>query len=285
MSLNLARFGMKGLPSARVLLIALLMLGLGNSLGVDSQSLSLGIFSSAQASESLSIPTLNSPVMDEAGVLSNRDRASLSEQILQVNQKHQIQLAVFFPKSLQGLDIESFSIHVVDQWRLGKKDTDRGLLLTIAPQERKMRVEVGYGLEGNLTDLWSKRSLEEFLRPALKAGRATDGIAAWIGEVDRKLGMSPSDIAQEEEILSKQTKKHASGGPFTQDAVGLLILLVFFGLMSIMRSQGHRSGVRRGSTGWTTGGGFGGGGFGGSGGGGFSGGGGGFGGGGASSDW
>jgi len=258
--------------------------GLWGAFLPGSQSLELApLVSVAQASDSVDIPMLTSPVMDEAGYLSDSSRSQLQSLILGLNQDLQIQLAIYIPKSLQGLDIESFSIQVVDRWKLGQAETDRGLLLILAPNERKMRIEVGYGLEGVLTDLWSKRSLDDLLRPALKAGEPAAGLADWVAEVRRKLGQSAELSAQEEQALSKKAKKASRSLDLNENFWSLLIFLVFFILVPRLGGVGARARSGRHSYGW---GGMSGGGFGQpGGGGGFSGGGGGFGGGGASSDW
>ena len=266
-----------------------MMIGIrGLALGV---LLFLGTASFVQATESSdralasgadAIPELSRPVMDEAGFLPAAEVSPIEQRILELNRARQIQFAVFIPKSLRGLDIESFSIRVAEKWKLGEASTDRGLLLVLAPAERKMRLEVGYGLEGELTDLWSKRALDEILRPAMRASQPSSGIRDLISEIDRKLGLSAEASQDEERRLAKNHRNTGSSGDFHW----FYLIFLGFWLLNVVRSiRGRRRGMlgRSGyatggsildsSTDWSSGGSD------------FSGGGGDFGGGGASSDW
>lgn len=237
----------------------------------------------AQAYESgPALPDLSRPVTDEARFLDPSGSSQISEALLRLNEKFDIQAAVYIPASLQNYDVDSFALAVVEKWKLGRKGSDRGLLLLIAPAERKMRLEVGYGLEGEVTDLYSKRVLNETLRPLLKEGKNTEAILAAFQRIETFLELPPAD--QKKELAEK---------PQTKGTLSKLLILIVFTLIFLMR-WGNRLASANGfhrSRSWGSGGSFGGGGFGSSsggwssGGGGFSGGGGGFGGGGASSDW
>lgn len=105
------------------------------------------------------VPRLHAPVQDEAKVLSSKAIEVMSEGIIKFKNKHQVQAAVLTVPSLEGLTIEEASMKVVESWKLGSKEEDQGVLLIFAPKERKIRIEVGQGLEGVLTDAQSKRIL------------------------------------------------------------------------------------------------------------------------------
>lgn len=227
--------------------------------------------------KAIEVPKLTGPLVDEIGFFSAGDRAQIEAELVQFKQKNNVQLSVLVPASLQETDIESYSMEVAEKWKLGKKGEDRGLILILAPKERQMRLEVGYGLEGDIPDAISKRMLAEILKPALRAGRAKDGVIALIHYAEARLQKTEGNIP--EEIEPRRAKPRLSFLLFI-----LLVVIVLF-IKSFLFPRYPGGGMHGG--GWG-GGGYGGGGFGGfggSGGGGWSGGGGGFGGGGASDRW
>lgn len=235
----------------------------------------------------LELPELNGPVVDEAGLLSVSERADLSRVLLKLYRTGKIQMVIFLPSSLRELDIESFSIQTAEQWKVGRKGQDQGLILVVAPTERKMRLEVGYGLEGVLTDAFSRRVLDQILRPAFRQKQYALGLHQAIGVIAKELKLEGAG-AQTGPAKSPAQVEISGLGKFLIYFLVALFVLVFL----VVRALGGvslRGRGRRGKGIWWGGGGGGPGDFPGggssSGGGGFSGGGGGFGGGGASSDW
>ena len=219
------------------------------------------------------IPELTGPVVDQAGLLADSDRAALEQMLLKLDASKKAQMAIFITSSLEDEDIESYSMSVAEKWKLGTKGNDQGLLLVVAPNEHRMRLEVGYGLEGQITDVDSRRILDDGLRPYFKQGNYAAGLMYTVQEVARRLGVDLG--SQIVAPPAEEPQGHLSAGAF-------LILLVFLFLVFLSSNVSRFGGGGWGGGGWG-GGGFGGGSFGG--GGGFSGGGGGFGGGGASSSW
>lgn len=224
--------------------------------------------------------------MDEVGVVAGASMDSAEQAIRGLKDNAGIQLSVYIPASLRGMDIESFSMTVAEQWKLGKKGLgeggSKGLLLVIAPRERRMRLEVGYGLEGQLTDALSRRILDNILRPYLRENRAGDGIVAVVGAVSEGVGSQwrPMDVSPPKRSRRSRGDSIPSGQRLLSKLLFFGVLLTFFGLRNSLAGR-TQFGARHRSRGWS-GGGFGGGSFGG---GGWGGGGGGFGGGGASSSW
>ena len=109
----------------------------------------------------LEVPALSGPVVDEANFLSASATASIESALQSLFQKEGIQFQVLIVDKLGDESIEGYSIKVVDQWKIGKKGEDRAALFLISLSDRKMRIEVGRGLEGNLTDLTTNRILDE----------------------------------------------------------------------------------------------------------------------------
>lgn len=269
-------------------------------------ALLLSLAASAAGADLALPPPPSRRVNDFAGALAEADRARLENRLAERerNSRNQVVVAIF--RSLEGENLEDYSIRLAQSWRIGQKGLDNGVIFLVFVGDRKMRLEVGYGLEATLTDAVASSILRDVVAPRFREGRLADGVADGLAAIDRA-------IAGTYEGSSGRT---SSNGGVSLLALALLAGIVMVGLSSAFmaasarRRQGWTGGrqgwdrhpargVRRGSMGywpWFGGGpggfgggpgGFGGGGFGGgaSGGGGFSGGGGGFGGGGASGSW
>lgn len=223
-----------------------------------------------------SFPQLTGRVVDDAGILSAATRDRLSTMLAQEEQKTGNQVVVVTLKSLQGYSIEDFGYQLGRHWGIGQKGKDNGVLLLIAPNDHRVRIEVGYGLEGQLTDAQSRIIIERAILPAFRRGDYDAGVLAGTAAILDVLG--GVQVTQAMPI-----EPHGQPVP-----PAILIWLAFMVLFVLMRGfffplffmpmgpWGRRGGY------YGTGGGFAGsGGFGG----GFSGGGGSFGGGGASGGW
>jgi uncharacterized protein len=218
----------------------------------------------------LDVPPLQGRVNDRAGALSPAERASLEERLAAYERQTGHQLAVLIIPSLEGDPIEDFSIRVVESWQLGKKGRDDGILLLVAVQDRQMRIEVGYGLEGDLPDARASRIVRELIAPAFAQGNIGLGISRGVSAIAASTG------GEGQALPVRERRREPRGiSPYFL----LLIVLVLF--------LGGGRGMGGFIIGSALGGGFGRGGFGGGSrdGGGFRGGGGGFGGGGASGGW
>lgn len=224
------------------------------------------------------VPPLRAHVNDDAGMLSVEAAQQLEQKLSQYERKSQHQFALLTIDSLEGDALEDFSIRVVEAWKLGKKGKDDGLLLLVVQRDRKLRIEVGYGLEGDVTDAFSARVIRNVLTPALRAGEVDKGIQQAFDVLMQKA----AGQAVPEAAVAAPEQRRSPGGLL----VLVVLVLLMFGMPMLLPLLGGR---RRGGFGgfgggWSSGG-WGGGGFGGGGGGGWSGGGGGFGGGGSSGSW
>ena len=244
-----------------------------------------------------SFPPLTGRVVDDAHVLSPDVQAELTAKLAALQQKTSRQLVVVTLPSLQGYDIEDFGYQLGRAWGIGQKSQNNGVLFIIAPAEKKVSIEVGYGLEPVLTDTLSDVIIQQQVLPRFRAGDIPGGIVAGTDALVRQLGLDPAaaeaSLAQAQQQSQAQAAR-AQDGPRRHEGLGAIVsvLLVLFVLSAFFRG-----GRRGGGAGWILplmfmgGGGFGGRGGdddfggGGGGGGGFSGGGGSFGGGGASGGW
>jgi len=239
-------------------------------------------------------PELTGRVVDAANVLPDDARARLDAKLTAIEQQSQRQFVVVTLPDLQGYDIADYGYQLGRHWQIGDKQRNDGVLLIVAPKERKVRIEVGYGLEPILTDGLTSLIVQNQIIPRFKAGDMPGGIEAGADAVIHQLTLPPEEA---QKIAAQARPKKQEDSPLP-GLIFLIIFLVIFVLPAIMRS---RRGSRYHSDGlgpiilWSVldslsqgssrGGGSDFGGGGGFGGGGFSGGGGSFGGGGASGSW
>jgi uncharacterized protein len=230
----------------------------------------------------LDFPALSGRVVDEANILDAATRTALTDKLAALEAKSTDQLVVVTLKSLQGTSIEDFGVELGRRWKIGQKDKNNGVLLIVAPNERKVRIEVGYGLEGALTDAVSRFIIENAILPRFRANDFPGGITRGVDDIISVL----TEDAEEWKRLAAQRPDTVTQSPSTQSdsiwpviwlvliVVGVIVLCAMFAgalcfeilrMLAIMAMSG--GGSRS------------------SGGGGFSGGGGSFGGGGSSGSW
>ena len=273
------------------------------------------------AAYSLEVPALHSHVNDYAGMLSLDATQRLERQLSEFERRDSTQLVVLTIPTLAGENLETYSIKVAEAWKVGQRGNDNGAIILVIKEERKIRIEVGRGLEGKLTDLVSGRIIRNDMAPKFKAGDFDGGISSGVNAIIA--------VTQGEYQAKTRDLRHAkkSAPPVFSLAIFLLVVCIFVGALSRIFGgiagaigvpviswltfpglalpmllglgiAGFLAGLavsflfgggRGGGGGYYggpfMGGGFGGGTFGGGDGGGFSGGGGDFGGGGASGDW
>lgn len=124
------------------------------------------------------VPALTGRVVDQTGTLSASEQAELSRQLADFETRKGSQIAVLIVPTTQPESIEQFSIRVAEAWKIGRKKVDDGAILLVAKNDRKLRIEVGYGLEGALTDATTKRIIGEIIAPRFKSGDFAGGITA-----------------------------------------------------------------------------------------------------------
>jgi uncharacterized protein len=153
-------------------------------------SLILFISVAAWGAGEIQIPALTSPVIDQAGFLSENERADLSALAYEIHTHQGPQITVLTVPDLQEYTIEDFSIRVGEKWQLGSKDKDNGLLIIIAKAERKMRIEVGNGIEGEITDFEANQYIREVLTPKFQQGEFHSGLRIVMEDVAKKFNIS-----------------------------------------------------------------------------------------------
>jgi uncharacterized protein len=254
------------------------------ALAAAALALALG---ASRASAAAPIPPLTGPVVDAAGMLDARSERALEElaRAARAQEGGQgVQLQYLLVPSLEGEDVEGYSIRVAEAWKIGSKGKDNGVLVVVSRDDRAVRIEVGGGLEGGLTDLQSGRIIRNTIVPAFRAGQYGRGLYDAGVQILSALGALPRDGS-----VRVAPRPQGSLGLSTL-IVGAFLLMFLFRILGAFGGRRSVLGRRRHGGiflgppfgGWGGGGGFGG--FGG-GGGGWGGGGGGFSGGGASGRW
>ena len=221
-------------------------------------------------------PTLTGRVVDEVGALSPAASERLTAELAAHEKRTGQQVVVAVVKSLQGRAVEEYGYQLGRSWGIGQKGTNTGAILLVAPNDRKIRIEVGYGLEGQLTDALCAIIINQVILPRFRTGDMEDGVVAGTEEILRALGDKLSEVP----LLPMPHSEPQGTGSISSI---LLTFLVFALFIWIMRRRGIGVFPFFVAGSWSSrGGGYGGGSFGGDR---FSGGGGSFGGGGASGSW
>jgi len=260
------------------------------------------IFTFAGPAAAQTFPPLTGRVVDNANLLDPAQEAALSAKLASVEQRSGRQFVVVTLPSLQGRTIEDYGYRLGREWKIGDEQKDDGTLLIVAPAERKVRIETGYGARVFLTDAVSSVIIRNSILPRFKAGDYAGGISAGADQIIQMLELPAAEAARRAKEIGAAEARRGSERGANPLPVLLMVIIFFVVISSIARRAGGRryKGRRRGGIdplvilwgldaisrsgrggGWGGGGGFGGGG----GGGGFSGGGGSFGGGGASGGW
>jgi uncharacterized protein len=133
----------------------------------------------------VAVPPLTGRVVDQTGTLSTGDISSLTQTLQDLEARKGSQIAVLIVPTTDGEAIEQFSLRVAEAWKIGRKKIDDGALLVVAKNDRRLRIEVGYGLEGALTDATTKRIIDEDITPKFKAGDFGGGVAAGVDKMVR----------------------------------------------------------------------------------------------------
>ena len=191
---------------------------------------------------------LTGRVVDEAGVLDAATRSSLAQKLAGFETKTTGQLVVVTLKSLQGTSIEDYGYQLGRHWGIGQKDKNSGALLIVVPTERKVRIEVGYGFEGQLTDAVSKLIIENSIVPRFRAGDFAGGITRGVDDIIQALTVDPEE-------WRSRAKQRPDSQPLVMNLIvlGLFLFVIFMIVRNVARQRNAMpqtaSGRRR--RGWT----------------------------------
>jgi uncharacterized protein len=214
----------------------------------------------------LTLPALTGRIVDQANIIPADTRSVIEPKLADLEAKSGIQLVVATVASLEGQDIEPYANELFRSWKLGEKTKNNGVLLLVAPNERRVRIEVGYGFEGTLTDALSKVIITNAIAPRLKTGDFGGGISRGVDDIITVLTTDASEWEKRPSLRLDNQQTSDFGIWFL---VALLIALITLFIVSpgfrwfflnVALNMLLNSGGSRGRGGFSSGGGFSGGG-------------------------
>lgn len=176
-------------------------------------------------------PTLSERVVDDANILTYDIKAGLISDLKVLEDAKQIQIAVAIVNSLEGYEIRDYGVQLARHWALGQAGKNNGVLLLVAPNERKVSIEVGYGLEGNLTDALSFLIIQQEILPKFKQGKMGAGVKAGVTAI---ISAVNGDIG-EQNFVSDQAETELDIGE-------VIFLMFFFGVVIFILISAFRNG-------------------------------------------
>ena len=216
-------------------------------------------------------PPLTGRVVDDAGILSPQVEGELTQELATLEVQTGRQLVVATLPDLQGYEIEDYGYQLGRHWKIGREKEDDGALLVVAPNDRKVRIEVGYGLEPVLTDALSSVILQSQVLPRFRDGDMEGGVVAGADAILQQLSLPEAEAKAR---VAQASESRETGGEGWGTAIFVIILIFFFVSRLLPGRRGRRSGLasalpwiilsslgngRGGGGGWSGGGGWGGG--------------------------
>lgn len=190
---------------------------------IVASAIALTFLYSPGTAQTLTFPALTGRVVDEAGILDPATQASLTDTLATLEAKTTDQLVVVTLNSLRGRAIDDYGYQLGRQWQIGQKDKNNGILLIVAANEGLVRIEVGYGLEGTMTDALSKYIIETAILPKFKAGDLPGGITLGVTQIAKVLSGDP-------EFLNRaQIQSRVAPGQPSQAGPPLWLVAVLLG--------------------------------------------------------
>lgn len=199
--------------------------------------LALGALLASAASAAPEFPPLTGRVTDAAEIIPDDVEARLDGKLAALEQQTRRQFVIATIPSLQGYEISDYGYQLGRAWGIGDKERNDGLLLIVAPAERKVRIEVGYGLEPVITDGFSSDVINHEIVPRFKQGDMAGGIEAGADALIRQLQLPPEEAAK----IAQQAQEQVSPGDF----IGMIFFMLIFGLVFVMPILRAVLGVRR----------------------------------------
>ena len=191
----------------------------------------------ALAALAADVPYLSGRIVDNAEILGAATKQKLNAQLKAHETETSNQIAVLTVRSLEGESVESYAEQVFNTWKLGRKGKDNGVLVLVAPTERRMRIEVGYGLEGTLTDVAASRIVRNVMTPRFKAGNYDAGVAEGVQAVIGQLTGAEAPPADAPPVAKKNSDSFFEGPdlPLTER---ILIGAFIFGIIGLFTVLG-----------------------------------------------
>lgn len=174
---------------------------------------------------SLDVPKLETPIMDKADVINSSDEMALNQKLTNLSNETGIQVAVLTIPSLEGEALESYSMKVVEDWKLGQKGVDNGVLLLVSIGDRELRIETGYGVEGDLTDTKCGLIIRNVITPHFQDGDYSKGIVQGVTAIVENVAVNFSENSENPIVLEDDD---------SDDWEGFLVVGIFVAFFSIV---------------------------------------------------
>lgn len=195
-------------------------------------------------------PTPQGPVSDGANIISPQTEAQLDASLRDYNKQTGRAIIIATVPTLGGASIESYATGLYSKWGIGGAKRDTGLLLLIAPNERKMRIEVGYGLHGYFGGIMAGRVINDVIAPRFKEGNYDAGVTDGVNAILAHLAKSPEDaVAIEEAAKAAEQQRSRSDGGFPFGVLIWIAFMFFFFVLPLLAGRGRRRGYRASGTG------------------------------------
>ncbi|MEM9501751.1 MAG: TPM domain-containing protein [Pseudomonadota bacterium] len=185
-------------------------------------------------------PPLSGRVVDNADIIPADIEAQLTAQLETLETQSQRQLVIATVPDLQGYDIADYGYQLGREWGIGDAERNDGALLIVAPNDRKVRIEVGYGLEGYLTDALSALIIQNQILPLFREGDMPGGIVAGTSSIIQQLQLPPDEAARVAQQASQQRESSSKEGGFPVGGLIWLGFIFFFFILPIMRGRRRR---------------------------------------------
>lgn len=189
-------------------------------------TLTVVLILAALAAGALEVPYLGGRINDLAGMIDAETRQQLETRLEQLEKDTGAQVAILILPSLEGEVLEDFALKVAETWQLGRKDVDDGVLILVAEAERKIRIEVGYGLEGAIPDVTAKRIIDGLMTPRFREGDFSGGISAAVDALDKLIRGEAVDLPE--------PGSGTQDVPLAAQIMGMGIFTIVIGLFSFI---------------------------------------------------
>ena len=201
----------------------------------------------------VTLSNLNSPIIDQANILSPAEKQQLSQQILQLYQQGKAQVGIVIVRSTGPESIFDFAMRVGEQWKLGSSKTDNGVVIAVAVDDRRIHIATGYGLEGVLPDIVVGQIIRNQVTPAFKQGQFALGIQQALSEIEQILNLDPQIAEQAAEELQQRQQQAVSEQKAKDKIMSTGLVLFFIGTFASMAVGKKVSAATSGVTGFAAG--------------------------------
>ena len=201
----------------------------------------------------VTLSNLNSPIIDQANILSPAEKQQLSQQILQLYQQGKAQVGIVIVRSTGPESIFDFAMRVGEQWKLGSSKTDNGVVIAVAVDDRRIHIATGYGLEGVLPDIVVGQIIRNQVTPAFKQGQFALGIQQVLSEIEQILNLDPQIAEQAAEELQQRQQQAVSEQKAKDKIMSTGLVIFFIGTFASMAVGKKVSAATSGVTGFAAG--------------------------------